>query len=434
MTYQLPTSIPDEEAVLGAMLVSEGALRRVTVETGLRAEHFYLDRHRAIFAAVQHLAAKIGTADELTVMAELDRRGQIDVAGGKHYVSELAAKVPAASNATHYATRVLETATLRQKAGGAQEVLAGITERDEDKIQSGTLAMTVDLEADSEPSTPEEMASEMWDWLQETPSKGDVLKLPWDDINKLCAGGYRRGQMSLLTGWSGMGKSLVLLQMFKKWREDGHTNLLLTTEMDRREIIARYLAGETRIAYEKIISREGLSTYDWSKINKALAAGIPFHYYDADGWPVERILSAIVNKRPDVAAIDPWNLIPHKDRFAMDETARRLKEIARRANCHVLVVAHLNTLRMKDGKKPRPVQRDIRDSGMLYNNAHRVLCLHRDQNEKGEEKRNGELFLMKSRDGMLGGIEVESRPHALRFDPVGTKEEEEAAREPDLFA
>src|SRR5687768_12002370 len=109
-----PQNIDDEESVLGAMLVSQGALTRVIDEVKLRDGDFYLDKHRVIFAAVYRLYESSKPVDELSVGEALTQTGQIEDAGGKHYVSELAAKVPAAGNAKHYAEIVQENSLLRR--------------------------------------------------------------------------------------------------------------------------------------------------------------------------------------------------------------------------------------------------------------------------------------------------------------------------------
>jgi replicative DNA helicase len=425
MTDAAPHAIPDEEAVLGAILISKTALQAVVTDLGLKAEHFYLDKHRGIFAAALRVAADEGFADELTIAARLPEL--------REYLATLAARSPAVGNVRAYTRRIIEVAGLRAKHTGALTVLEGIREQDQAKIQEGVLGVSADVQAESEPSSPDELAEDMWEWLNEEPDERDVLPLPWKGLADHCAGGYRRGQMVLVTGWSGYGKSLVTGQMMPFWASQGNRCLLLTTEMKRREIVARFLASETGIAYEKIIRRR-LSKTDWPRINKAIQQ-IPFHYHDAEGWSVDRILSAIVTKRPDVAIIDPANLIPRKDYHEVTEHARRLKEIAAKANCCVVVVVHLKDRPgQRDGKLPRPTKSDIRDSGMWYTNAHSVLCLHREQNDQGKPQRKGELYFMKSRDAPEGGIEVEFRPRVLRFDPVGTEEAEKAAAEPELFA
>src|SRR5690242_7127754 len=102
-THVPPQNIEAEESVLGAMLVAESTLTRVIDEVKLHRSDFYLDKHREIFEAVHDLYAGSQPVDELSVSEALTQRNKIDAAGGRHYISELAAKVPAAANAKHYA-------------------------------------------------------------------------------------------------------------------------------------------------------------------------------------------------------------------------------------------------------------------------------------------------------------------------------------------
>src|ERR1700760_743147 len=101
-THVPPQNIEAEESVLGAMLVAEPTLTRVIDEVKLNAGDFYLDRHRAIFEAIHDLYAASKPVDELSVAEALTQRNMIETAGGKHYVSELAAKVPGGGKPKHY--------------------------------------------------------------------------------------------------------------------------------------------------------------------------------------------------------------------------------------------------------------------------------------------------------------------------------------------
>jgi replicative DNA helicase len=129
-THVPPQNIEAEESVLGAMLVAEPSLTRVIDEVKLNAADFYLDRHRAIFEAVHDLYAASKPVDELSVSEVLTQHNKIDQAGGKHYVSELAAKVPAAGNAKHYAEIVQQNSLLRRLLGAGQEIQGWVNERD----------------------------------------------------------------------------------------------------------------------------------------------------------------------------------------------------------------------------------------------------------------------------------------------------------------
>mgnify|MGYP003524808857 CR=1 FL=1 len=85
------------------MLVSEPALNRVIDDVKLGSTDFYLDRHKAIYEVMLDLYSADKPCDELTVNEALAGSNKVDEAGGKDYVSELAAKVPDPGNVYHYA-------------------------------------------------------------------------------------------------------------------------------------------------------------------------------------------------------------------------------------------------------------------------------------------------------------------------------------------
>lgn len=121
-----PQNIEAEESVLGAAMVSEPALRAI-VDAGREPQDFYLPRHGLIFEAILALNADGKPVDSLTVADALERRGELEEVGGKHFLSELAAKVPAVGNAAHYAEIVGDLARQRVKIAVGQELTNGLT-------------------------------------------------------------------------------------------------------------------------------------------------------------------------------------------------------------------------------------------------------------------------------------------------------------------
>jgi hypothetical protein len=114
-----PQDLDAEEAVLGALLAAgvHGLPAAVATVEAVAAElqpgDFYRHSHALIFEAATTLVADGRPCDAILVAAELEQRGQLDEIGGKVRVHELAALVPAVSNASHYARRVRETAVRR---------------------------------------------------------------------------------------------------------------------------------------------------------------------------------------------------------------------------------------------------------------------------------------------------------------------------------
>jgi replicative DNA helicase len=415
-----PTNIDAETNVLGALMVTAGMLRPVLVDSGLRREHFYRERHRLIFAAIQELAAQNKPVDALTVMSQLNSRSK-EFGGEKparDYVSGLASTVGVPGNAAHYARLVVEAAALRAKLAGAAHVSQGVHERDERMIQQGIEEITRDVATDAEPSEAPEVRDELLEYLR-SPGDPEVWPLPWGPLNEFIgAGGYLRGEFSLLVGWTNLGKSLVLDQLLSHFHSLGARCHLFTTEMSRLERSMRYASAVTGIPYKRLVRRQ-CSADELAKVAEAVH-DFPFGIRSAEGWTVGRIVQEIAAREIDVAAIDPLNLIRFEggqSRTAWyDDVLERLKSCAVGANCHIAAVAQLNMTRAKDEAPPPPALRDIRDSGTAQYISTHILSLHREY-RKGTPMNAGELRFLKVRNGIPNGVcKVELNPRTLRFD------------------
>src|SRR5258705_11187294 len=113
-----PQNLEAEESVLGAMLLSPGAIGAVSEV--LDASDFYRESHAKIYRAGLAHYAKGEPVDAITLVDELEERSELEGVGGRVRLHELAALVPATANAAHYARIVREMATLRGliRAGG----------------------------------------------------------------------------------------------------------------------------------------------------------------------------------------------------------------------------------------------------------------------------------------------------------------------------
>src|SRR5579862_8243993 len=106
-----PQNLDAEESVLGAIMLSSAAIEAVSEV--IDAGDFYRESHGKIYLAALELYQHGQPVDAITVADKLDERGELEEIGGKERVHELAALVPATSNAGHYARIVREMATLR---------------------------------------------------------------------------------------------------------------------------------------------------------------------------------------------------------------------------------------------------------------------------------------------------------------------------------
>src|ERR671937_3174532 len=92
-----PQNLEAEESVLGAMMLSPGAIGAVSEI--LDAGDFYRESHSKIYLAALALYAKGEPVDAITLVDELEERGGLEDVGGRVRVNELAALVPSTANA-----------------------------------------------------------------------------------------------------------------------------------------------------------------------------------------------------------------------------------------------------------------------------------------------------------------------------------------------
>src|SRR3954452_7114893 len=129
-THVPPQNLEAEASVLGAMMVSEGAIAPVILDVRLRGEDFYRERHRIVFRAITNLYEQSEPVDALTVSELLTQHGELAEAGGKEAVSELASTVPAPGNARHYAQIVKQNSLLRRLLATSQQIQKSVHEHE----------------------------------------------------------------------------------------------------------------------------------------------------------------------------------------------------------------------------------------------------------------------------------------------------------------
>ena len=117
----MPYSLEAEQAVLGSILKDPRCMPTVLVH--VKADHFYLPQHKAIFAIMVELDANAQPLDALVVLERLKKDGVYDDAGGKTYLYQLAQAVPSVQNVEAYAKIVREKFYIRSLITASREII-----------------------------------------------------------------------------------------------------------------------------------------------------------------------------------------------------------------------------------------------------------------------------------------------------------------------
>jgi replicative DNA helicase len=423
-----PQNLEAERSVLGAMMVSESALSPVIDEVKLKAEDFYLDRHRAIFACLYDLYGKSSATDELSVIEALKGRGELEKAGDRHYVSELAASVAAVGNAAHHARIVQENSLLRRLLGAGQRIQEWVRERDGEPRQLAEDAERLLFEVAHEEQASDfrrinEILHDEVDRLEKL-SRGDVdlvgTASGFGDIDGL-TGGFQPGNLIVIAARPAMGKSAWVANIAENVAvKQGLPVAFFSLEMSEVELAQRFIACRARIAGDRL--RKGkVSQRDWPKVLRAAneLEEAPLWFDDSSDLGIldlrakARRLHAQAQSQGGLGLVivDYLQLMRADDPRAnrveqVGQMSRGLKILARELHVPVIAISQLSRA-PEQRQPPRPQLSDLRESGQIEQDADLVAFLYREdaygQRDPDYEPTGiAEVIVAKHRNGPVG--------------------------------
>jgi replicative DNA helicase len=415
------------------MLVAEGAIAAGIVDQHLRAGDFYRESHRTIFGAIKTLYEKGEAVDPLTVCAELEEQGQLENAGGKPYIHQLAAALPTAGNARHYAKLVKEQAMLRALLETAREIQISVTDR-----KGEPQHLMEDAERRMFEIAHEENARDFR-------SINDVLHDEIDKLERLSRGGpsvvgtpsgfrdldlitagFQPSNLIVLAARPSMGKSALVTNIAEHVAvKEGKAVALFSLEMSETELAQRFVASQARMPGDKL--RKGqVAQGDWPKVIKACEAleKAPLWIDDSSDIDIlelrakaRRLQSKELSKGEGglgLIVIDYLQLM-RPDRMSdsrveqVGQMSRGLKILARELNVPVLAVSQLSRApEQRPGDQKRPLLSDLRESGQIEQDADLVMFIYRDEYYNPETENPGvaEIIVAKHRNGPTGKVEL----------------------------
>ena len=118
----LPQNIEAEKSVLAASMLNADALTEIM--TRIKPENFFRPSHRIIYEAMCDLNYRSIPVDPIQLADTLQAKGQLEAAGGRAYLAELADNTFALTNWSNHADIVKRTAILRELIYASAEIRA----------------------------------------------------------------------------------------------------------------------------------------------------------------------------------------------------------------------------------------------------------------------------------------------------------------------
>jgi replicative DNA helicase len=303
-----------EQALLGAILINPNVLSKLDV-TG---NDFFLVRHRFIFEGMQTLKATGQNIDILTVSDNLDRRGKLKETGGVAYIQELINKTPSGLHADSYASVLRDCAKRRSIIETAGKMATGAYDMDKNLEDTIASAMTdiVRSSAGTGGAIPiSEFASELYDQVEkaaENPKDIYGIQTGIMDYDNI-TGGQQKGDVTIITGKPGLGKSLFSFQMCCGMAEH-EPGAIYGMEMTGLAMVRRQVSGMSNITTKKMRSGR-IADGDWPSFIQAVEkiSSLPIFISDASDMTSTRM-------RADLARLKEaygisWFMVDYLDLF-----------------------------------------------------------------------------------------------------------------------
>jgi len=433
----LPHNLEAEQALLGAALIDPKAA--VEILALVRLGDFFHAYHRPIFQHIELVHAQGGAPDLVTVTDALRNTGKLEAAGGAAYLSQLTDGVPRISNIAHYADIVTQKAKLRRLIHCCDSVgraaLEGYDTPDFliESAVSQVLGIADDGAGVSLSREWKDVAASALRNAEEAMRNPDTAKritfglTDLDDIT----GGLRRKELVLIVAPTSNGKTLLASQCALQADADGFKSLFFSAEMPAEQLVMRELAYRADVKFYFANRPEKLNPEKYARLLEASKRECSMRIVDRDITPARIFAMAEAAKRTrslDLvvvdydqlvieAGIDPEsaddNVFRHQRDFVF-----RAKKLAERLDICFVLLSQLRKVSTAVLKGAHPHLDDIWGDSSIRNTPHLILWLSRDyftHNMEPAYERQAHVYVLKSRNGRTGIVDLEFDPERLRF-------------------
>ncbi|WP_445490230.1 replicative DNA helicase [Rhodopseudomonas sp. RCAM05734] len=404
-----PHSIEAEQAVIGAVIMNQEAFDVIERKQPLVPADFFEPLHQFLWERFQQEHAAGHRLDYRLAMIALGAAGGIAVAQSTMTVAKYAAQLAAAAttvvNAPDYA-RTIASLSARRKLIDAAEVMLINARSDMSPAECANIAIETIDECAAKPNrgtarinifdAAERSLQRMQVGMQNKGRISGVSTGVYDLDMK--TGGLQPGDLIILAGRPGMGKSGVAVSIARAAAFNNFPTLYFSLEMGEVSLADRVLAemcfdARDPVTYESI-ARGTLSVGQATRVIEARRRLVetPFSIEVQGGLALSQIATRArkhnqMLERKGMALglliVDHMHIMSASNRYAgqrvneVTEISAGLKALAKELGVPVLALAQLSRqVEARDNK--RPGLSDLRESGAIEQDADLIIFLYRE--------------------------------------------------------
>lgn len=417
-----PNSVEAEQSLVGGLMLDKAAWDKVA--DVVTSEDFYRNDHRIIYAAIADLVEDGNPCDVVTVSEFLDKRGELDKAGGLEYLAALANETPGAANARAYAKIVRERAMLRSLINAGNEIAGSAFTTD------GSSASDLVDQAERRVFEIAEKGARgragfrpLKQILPETVDRIDLLHQSEGDITGIATGfneldkltaGLQAGDLVIIAGRPSMGKTSLAVNIAENAAIGTQVpTAIYSMEMPSQQLAFRMISSLGRVDMRHLRTGQ-FPDEDWSRINTAvqLMSDAPIFIDDTAGLSPTEIRARARRLQREhglgLIVIDYLQLMQvpgntENRATEISEISRSLKALAKELSLPIIVLSQLNRS-VEQRTDKRPVMSDLRESGAIEQDADVIVFIYREEvyNPDTPKKGLADVSIAKQRNGPIG--------------------------------
>ena len=238
----------------------------------------------------------------------------------------------------------------------------------------------------------------------------------FDDLDSI-TGGFQNSDLIIVAGWPSMGKTSFALNIAMNAAIDlRKPTAIFSPEISKEEIALRILCSKAKVNLKNV--RTGsLAPEDWARLVLVTGtiADSPLYVDDTPAISTSEIRSKAHHLQKEgkdlgLIIVDHLQLmtgptISDSREKEISEITRSLKALAKELEIPIIVVSQLQR-KVYDGPDKRPRLADLRETGIIEQDADVILFIYRnevyrkieDDSQKGET----EIIIAKQRNGPFG--------------------------------
>ena len=395
METTLPYDIESEDVVLGSVIRNIKEYDKVA-KYFVERDVFYQKKATLLWNRITEMKRKNEHIDTLTICSSVNKSDS-NKGLTKYYITKCSTDTCVSDATEFYATQVYEKYLLRRVIVSSEQISEKAKSNDKDIYDKINEAHSLYGELlNSRPSLVQDIEDVISDTLYSIKNKTTrLIKTGYENLDRF-AGGLTRGEVTIIGGRPGHGKTTVMVNLLSKALDNGHKAMFFSRELPNSELFKKIICLESEQLSYSMVRKNVFSETDLQIVNQTINS-VRNKYNKEKFLMFDNVKdfstasSEIKKFKPDIIFDDYIQLISCEGyvdnrRLQIEKLVNDYKWLAKETEAVVVLASQLNRGIERDnrGKQYNPQLSDLAESGAIEQVAENVFFSYYDYKVRGE--------------------------------------------------